>query len=350
VVTDIVKVLPDMRFILQKPIWTHKRYSSLIVAMALLCPLQGFCADQPSPETELVQPSGLLASIDTSRDYVSGKIISFATEIDRFFANDRDFQESNNSMLQLALTKVSGYGGDSKIGLSARANLNLPYAEKRLHLLIESNPDQSSIIEPSPQTKNKAINTQVTVPQSYGLALRYEKLKEELKPFHLSADAGLKFQGVNVNPFIRSRGSYSLPLDKWRLKAAESVYWFNTLGVGETTQLDLEHVLSKSTLFRASSNLTWLNDKQNFDIRQDLSIYQTMNERNAILYQISAIGVSNPQLEVTEYIGSVFYRYKLHKDWVFFELSPQLHFLKTNNFDASFSLGMRLEFLFDGKK
>jgi len=320
--------------------------SSPVLAMALLFPLKLLGAEQAAvqaPET------GIFASIDAPRDYLAGKIVSFATDIDRFFGNDRNYQESNKSVVQLDLARATGYGGDRKLVLSARANLNLPSTEKKLHLLIESNPDQNITGEPAPN-QNTAINNQVSGPQSYGLALRYEKVKEELKALHISADAGLKFQGININPFMRARSSYSIPFETWRLKAAESVYWFNTIGAGETTQVDLEHFLSEPVLFRATSNATWLNDKQNFDLRQDLSVYQTLNERTALLYQVSAIGVSNPQVELTEYVAQILYRYRLHREWIFFELNPQLIFPKVNNFNSSFALTMRLEMLFDGTR
>ncbi len=311
--------------------------------MALLSPLKLLGAEQaavPAPET------GILTSIDAQRDYLSGRIVGFATDMDRFFGNDRNYQEANKSVVQLDLARATGYGGDRKLVLSARANLNLPSTEKKLHLLIESNPDQNTTGEPVPN-QNTAINNQVSGPQSYGLALRYEKVKEELKAMHISADAGLKFQGIHLDPFMRARSSYSVPLDTWRMKAAQSVYWFNTIGAGETTQIDFEHVLSEPVLFRATSNATWLNDKQNFDLRQDLSFYYTLNERTALLYQLSAIGVSNPQVQLAEYVASVFYRYRLHREWVFFELSPQFIFPKVNNFNGSFALTMRLEMLFD---
>lgn len=317
--------------------------STLVLGTTLLFPLPLLGAEQAA---EQAQPPNIFASIDTPRDYLSGKIVSFATDIDRFFGNDRNYQESNKSVVQLDLARATGYGGDRKLVLSARANLNLPSTEKKLHLLIESNPDQNITGEPVPN-QNTAINNQVSGPQSYGLALRYEKVKEELKALHISADAGLKFQGININPFMRARSSYSIPFETWRLKAAESVYWFNTIGAGETTQVDLEHFLSEPVLFRATSNATWLNNKQNFDLRQDLSVYQTLNERTALLYQVSAIGVSNPQVELTEYVAQILYRYRLHREWIFFELNPQVIFPKVNNFNSSFALTMRLEMLFD---
>jgi hypothetical protein len=317
--------------------------SVLVFGTTLLFPLNVLSAE---PTAEQPQPTGILASMDAPRDYLSEKIIGFATDMDRFFGNDRNYQETNKSVVQLDLARATGYGGDRKLVLSARANLNLPSTEKRLHLLIESNPDQNISGEPT-TTQNTAINNQVSGPQSYGLALRYERVKEELRALHVSADAGLKFQGIHVDPFMRARTSYSVPFDTWRMKAAQSVYWFNTIGLGETTQVDFEHVVSEPVLFRATSNATWLKDKQNFDLRQDFSLYQTLNDRTALLYQASAIGVSNPQVELTEYIAQILYRYRLHRQWMFFELNPQLIFPKVNNFRSSFALTMRLEMLFD---
>jgi hypothetical protein len=316
--------------------------------VVILFPLNLLGAEQTNEDMQQPAPFDSLAYIDAPRDYLSGKIVSYASDIDRFFGDDRNYQETNNSVVQLALSKASGYGGSGKYVFAARANINLPSTEKRLHLLIESNPDQNITGEPPENQRNTPITTNVDKPQSVGLALRYEKVKEQLKAMHISADAGIKFQGItNVNPFARARASYSIPMDQWRLKAEQSVYWFNTIGVGETTQVDLEHLLSEPVLFRATSNATWLKDKQNFDLRQDFSIFHTLNERTVLLYQASMIGVSNPQWELTEDRLTFVYRYRLHRHWVFFNISPQLHFPKTENFKPKYSLSMSLNAYFD---
>jgi hypothetical protein len=346
--------------------WPSGFSPSLLLCMALLFPLSLFGAEQPNvtvplPDTSAPQPEtpapqtaapeqqpDLLDTIDAPRDYLSEQLIGFASSIDRFFGDDRNYQESNQSVFQMDLARMTGYGGDRKFVLSGRARLHLPSTEKHLHLLLETDPEKN--VTAAPTQGQPLIGNQIVTPGSYAAAVRYEKQKEEETPWHFSADAGIKFQGIHLNPFARTRGSYSIPLDQWRLKAYESVYWFNTIGAGETTQLDLEHILSESSLFRASSNATWLNDKQNFDLSQSFSIYHTVSERTAMLYQASAIGVSNPQYQVTDYVVLMLYRYRLHRKWIFFELSPQLHFPKTNNFQSSFALSMRLEMLFDGSK
>lgn len=331
-----------MFFLECESIWFRRLSFILLLGNTLLFPMKLFGAEQSA---QPVQQSDVMNSIDAERDYVSGRLISFAGSIDRFFANDRNFQETNQSVFQFDLTRAVGYGGGPGVALSGRAKLNLPVTEQRLHLLLETNPDLTVTGEQTPGLPS--LLNRVVKPESYAVAARYEKSKESIWDF--STDAGIKFQS-GLTPFARARGSYSVPMDRWRLKAVESVYWFNTIGVGETTQIDVERFISKPAFFRATSTATWLKDKQNVDVRQDFSIYHTLNERTALLYQASAIGVSNPQWQVTDYVVQLLYRYRLHRNWIFCEINPQLHFPIEKNFQSSPAISIRLEMLFDESK
>ena len=282
-------------------------------------------------------------ALDAPRDYLSAKLVGFVSSVDRFFGDERHYQETNDSVFQLDTTRVMGYLGEHRFVISGRANVRLPMAERKLHLLIESDPDKNTVVDPK-QTQLQQLNQPAT-PQSYGAALRY--IKEEAERFHLSADAGLKFQGLNTTPFARTRASLAGSLDEWHVKLAETAFWFNTIGVGETTQLDFERPLSASVLFRASSVATWLNNTQNFDLRQDFTGFHTLDERTALLYQASVIGVSQPTTYVTDYVILMQYRYRLHRDWMFLDASPQLHFPRDRSFHDSPLLSVRLEMLFD---
>jgi hypothetical protein len=280
---------------------------------------------------------------DAPRDYLSEKFLGFVNGVDRFFGDDRNFQESRDSVLQFDITRVSGYGSEHKFVYSGRAKVHLPNTEKKLHLLIESDPEKSTSTDAS---RNQPLQTGVApAPKSLGAGVRFEKAEDER--WHYSTDGGLKFQGLNTAPFARTRISYAQPFDLWQLKAAETLFWFNTIGAGETTQLDLERPISEPLLFRATSNATWLHDKQNMDLRQDFTLFHKIDDRNALLYQASAIGVSRPNTHVTDYVLLLLYRYRLHRQWMYLELSPQLHFPEGRNYRRSGMLSMRLEILFD---
>lgn len=285
--------------------------------------------------------------MNTPRDYLSDKFVDLVTGIDSFFGNERNYQESNDSVLQIDLTRVMGYTGEHRFIWQGKAKVHLPRAERSLHLLVESDADKNSA-NASNQVQAGQPTTTTTAPSSYALGLRHE-LKSDDDRWHLGTDGGLKFAGLSTSPFLRARGSYALPLDTWRTKVAETVFWFNTTGVGETTQLDLERPLDPQNLFRATTSATWLNNRQNFDLRQDFSIFQTVSGSTAMLYQASAIGTSDAtmQARVTDYVLLMLYRHRLHRDWMYLEISPQLHFPLERNFTPSGMLVVRLEILFD---
>jgi hypothetical protein len=303
-------------------------------------------AQLPSPPPPEEQPVPILSMADVPRDYLSEQFVGLVSGIDRFFGDDRNYQEANDSVFQLDFTRVMGYGGERRFVLSGRAKVHLPIAEKRLHLLIETDPDKNATVD-STQKQTPPLK-KPAAPESYAAALRFERAREER--WHFSADGGLQFHGLSTTPFARTRASLTVPLEGWRMKLAETLFWFNTIGAGETTQLDFERPISESLLFRSSSNASWLHDTQNFDLRQDLSFFHKLDERTVLLYQASVLGVTRPQTQVTDSVILLVYRYRLHREWVFFELSPQLHFPRERDFRPSSLLSMRLEMLFDGSK
>jgi hypothetical protein len=300
-------------------------------------------AAEPAEETGLV--SSMLAPIDSSRDYLSDNLVDFTTRVDHFFGDERYFQEHNKSVVQLDLSESVGSGGVHVFAFGGRAKLDLPAAEKRFRFVIESTPEKKTTGDgktDQPVTPKEAVAS-----ENYAASLRYEKTDETR--WHFSSEAGAVFQ-FPLDPFVRTRASYALPLGEWRMKVAESLFWFSSIGLGETTQLDMEHVLSDPVLFRATSTATCYKTTQICDLRQDLSVYHTLTDRLALLYQASVIGINQPVVEETAYVLLMRYRYRMHKEWIFLEISPQLSFPRVDDFKLNTLLLLRLEFLFGGKQ
>ena len=317
-----------------------------MLGIALFFPLLSLAETPPSEAPQ--QFSLLDPYLDGSREYVSEKFVNFASSVDRFFGNEINFQESNKSVLQLNLTRVIEEGGNLGFAFSARAKLHLPTTEKRLHLLLETNPEKNLSAGSAPGRSTpqgqQSIFKEAVGPDTYSAALRFENRDDS--PWRFSADAGLKLENLSLPPFVRSRLSYTTPLKAAQLKVTESIFWFNSTGAGESTQLDIDHRLSDALLFRFSNGATWLQDKNNFDLQQHFFLFQTLDEQHSVLYQLSSIGVTNPQTEVTEHIALVLYRQRLHRDWMFLELSPQLHYPKVDNYRYNAQFFVRLDILF----
>ena len=294
---------------------------------------------------EPVAERTLLSVFDAPRDYLSEKVVSYAKNVDQFFCDERYFQEHNKSVIQLEFNETLQEGGNSVFAFEGKAKLDFPAAEKRFRFVIESNPEKKTAGE----VKKDQVSTIKETPakEQYAASLRYEK--EEESNFNFSSELGAKLQ-FPLDPFVRTRGSYSKSFDDWRLKISETVFWFNTIGLGETTQIDMERLLSPPVLFRATSTVTCFEAPQNCDLRQDFTVYNTLSDRAVIQHQASVIGFSQPKFTETAYVLLSRYRYRLHKDWVFYEISPQMNFPRTDGFKMNTLLLLRLEVLLGATK
>jgi hypothetical protein len=279
---------------------------------------------------------------DVTREYVSQGFVRLITGLDRFFGDERSFQESNRSVFQLDVNELLQAGGQRDATLSGRIKLHLPSTEHRMHLLLESDPEQNAV---GPGTPNQPqLFGTFRAPGEYGLALRLERSKEQI--WHTSTDVGIKLHAP-LEPFARARVSLAIPLGEWRMKPAQSLYWFSQSGLGETSQIDFERPLTPQTLFRATSSVTWLHQPQRFDLQQDFTIFHSLDEKRALQYQLSLIGVSKPQSRLDDAVLSVLYRRQLNRRWLFFEFNPQLHFRHSQSYDMDPLLWLRLQILFN---
>jgi hypothetical protein len=301
-------------------------------------------AAAPEVQTQEREPIvEVLTSIDRSRDFISDKIITYSKNLDRFFGDERYFQEHNKSVVQLDLSETLGQAGIQNFGFAGKVKIDLPAVSKRLKFVLESNPEQKSANEVSKD--QLVIPVKEIVPANFAASLRFEHQQEDVWSF--SSDAGVKIQAP-LDPFTRARGSYTISIGQWRLKFAETIFWFNTLGLGATSQLDLERILNPYLLFRATSTTTCYKDPRLCDIRQDLSVFHTLSERAAWIYQASVVATNQPKLQETTYVALARFRYRLHKNWVYFELTPQMSFPREDDFRRNAQLLMRLELLLGG--
>lgn len=290
--------------------------------------------------------------IDLQRDFISDSFLDLASEIDSFFGDDRNFTETNKSVLQVDVAQVMGRNGSPVVALTYKAKFILPNAQKRFHLLLESNPDQNlpgTTLAQQQQPKEVTLFKEFSTPDSYGAALRFEN--KDNNHWRYSADGGIKADGgagiidISIHQFARASVSFTNPMKLAQLKLTESFYTFNTTGPGENTLLELDHHISSKILFRSTSGATFLYDKEFFDLHQDFSIFHTLDRDVSLLYQMTANGVSRPSSEVSEYVALVLYRQRLHQDWIFLELNPQLHYPKATNFLLDAQFIARLEFM-----
>lgn len=294
--------------------------------------------DASNTESEAPQPhSPLFDPLNGTRDTLSGGVTLFANWLDNFFGDDRIYEESQNSHLKLNLLHILEEGHQPRYEAQLQGKLTLPNTQQRLKILFESDPEENG---DSDNTVVQAVES-----QEQSLGLRYIQHTSDWLRAH--TDVGVRFRsGFDTFARFRLRGLFNL--GKWQLRAAETLFWRDSIGPGETTRLDFERRFAKNYLFRATSKATWLDETRQFDMGQDFFLIHTLDKHSGIIYRTGLTAVSEPKTHTTGYILSLRYRQQIHRDWLFFEISPKVLYPEEEDFHTRHSLTFKLEVIFGG--
>lgn len=319
----------------------RRRTTTICLSAVMLFSSTAYSAEDEAANKEketLPQPRILmLEPLDSHRDAASKQVTAFANWLDSFFADERIYEESQKSHLKLNLLQINEEGYEPRYEAKLQGKLTLPNTQERLKLLLESdNVDD--------ETTDNTV-TQAVESQEQALGLRY--IQYTSKFFRAHTDAGIRFRS-GLDTFVRFRLRGLFTADKWQFRAAETIFWRDSTGPGETSRLDIERRLGEDYLFRSTSQATYLDEERQFDMSQDFYLIHTINKYRGVIYRAGVSGVSEPKTHTTGYVLSVRLRQQIHRDWLFFEINPKVVYPEEEDFHTRHSLTFKLEVVFGG--
>jgi hypothetical protein len=90
------------------------------------------------------------------------------------------------------------------------------------------------------------------------------------------------------------------------------------------TRVDYEHTMKQNLLFRSSTEGTLSEEFEGVDWLQAFIVYQRLSKRSSIAYESSATGITKPQSLTTNYRLGVRFRRNFHREWLFYEVAPEV--------------------------
>lgn len=281
--------------------------------------------------------------LDKPRDYLSERFVSLSNRVDRFFAEDRVFEESRTSYLRFYGDLVLRKSGASDFNPILQAKVVLPALEKRLHILFESDSDVTGEV-PTTSVPTQSGTPKVNVPNDFRAAVQVQVT--DSPHWNINTDVGLRFHGLTLPPFARVRVSRVQTVHKWQFRLTLAAYWYEQSGLGQSTQYDADYRFSDHYLGRSRTQAIWSDHDQRFDFEQSFLLYHPIDDSHALSYGASVYGQSQPNSHITDYALSVTWRTRIHREWLFLDVQPGVSWPETESFHFTPTLLLRLEAIF----
>ena len=313
-----------------------------IAAAAVLVALsagQAPCAD-PVTESE-EKPPGIL---DTGHAGASEQVRQLGAWFDRFFSDENYEAEINKSWVRIRLDSFSELYEGTDVDVRARVRLKLPALNKRIQfeILSPGEPDDlggsdgSGAESPPPGTSEENVSVVV----SYV----FRALKER----SIIARLGLGFDGYTPNPYVALRYRELVPLnDVWNFRFTENIRYYSLDGLESRTTLDFERILEEDMLFRTSLDGTWLQEDPDYFYSLSFALFRPLDNKSAVEYQL-VNGFRTDPHRLNQITVSLRYRQKIWRDWLTFEVAPQVSFPDERDFEPVPAILFRLEATFGG--
>lgn len=272
-------------------------------------------------------------TVDTAHEQVSGAIEVVAKSVDRFFAEERSFEEENESTVQISFDALWRESHDVRFDGQVRAKVVLP-GMKRRFLVLESDPREAA--SGSPQADPLAPEDNAS-DYTLGLERVLERSNWQIRP-----SAGLRFS-MPLDPYVRLRAIRYYDLDRWLARVSSTASWFNSDGIGLSADVGFDRPIAEDLLFRSATAAEWTKDPELTSAGQMFSLYQRLASRAQLAYDLGATFDNDPNWRATDYYARLRYRRLIYKSWAFLEVRPRIGWPEENDHRKELSLLVRLE-------
>lgn len=290
------------------------------------------------PDAEEDEEDGpVFQALETSQEAVARTVVNLSRAMDRMLGAREVYpDEEYDSILRVRFFQRIDDSGGSRLEPRISGRVSLPGAEQRWSVIFFSDDYDD------PLDRERGTDRELDQTTRGSVALRY------LKPIRDRAKTSLSV-GLRTGPvdmILRGRLWYEFDAGKLAIRPEQSLFWYDERGLGAATWLRFEYPLSGLKLLRSESGATWFNRDERFYYDQIFSLLQPLSHRRGLLWQLGMQAESRPNAHVTNYYAQVRWRSLIHRDWLVFEVRPQIISERENDFHFEHRIYVGFELLF----
>jgi hypothetical protein len=128
-----------------------------------------------------------------------------------------------------------------------------------------------------------------------------------------------------VDPYAKATYRHNFIFDDaTALRARQTVFWRDSRGFGETTEIDFDRLVTPRLLIRFDNTATLAEDEERIEWASALIAFQSLGARRAISYSGFVTGIANTDVPVRDFGFELRYRRQTFRKWLFLELRSSL--------------------------
>ncbi|MDH3512764.1 MAG: hypothetical protein OER85_18125 [Gammaproteobacteria bacterium] len=287
--------------------------------------------------------------LDKSQTMVYETVCGSVAWFDGFFGDRRYDQESGNTFGRIGLSTFWDQRDGFNTKFRFRARFALPELQERASLLIGRG-DEQELIEERPELLDTVPgNFNSVEDDSFLVGLGYSRGQGLKRGFDFSVGAKLR---LPPEPYVKAAYRRAWELSESTLfRIRPLVYWRYEEGLGSTLNLDLDHLLTKTSMVRWSNSGNVSQDQDVEGVRwlTYLSLFRALSNRRALSYHLLAGGETEADVRLQNYGFEVRYRQRVLREWLFIEFLSSLTWPReflTEERESNFGAGIGIEMYF----
>ncbi len=293
-------------------------------------------ADQVETNPEEEDPG----TLDTVHETVSDRVRGAATWLDSFLGDERFLEEDNRTTVTMRLDTILEERRGLELKPRVNARIVLPRTERRFHLVVGRDDDEQGI-----DSTQKPDETPGTDDSDVGLQYFLKATARN----NIRGEVGLRFNDLTPNPYAGARYRHTLPLGSWVARGYQRMRNYRVEGWESQTTIDFERLLGEGLFFRASTTGSWFEQEPGYYYGQYFSIFHWIEGSGLCTYEWNNSLQTRPSNELKETQLRFRFSRRVFRDWILFEIAPQVTWREEIDYEPALGIMLRLELLFGGR-
>jgi len=273
--------------------------------------------------------------VDRQKEVIDHRIQRASQWVDAFFSDPNFEAESANTLYRIRPEFYYRKEQSAKLKIKVRVKFHLPNLSRNASLVIGSDDADDSFDDSVDDSTEEPI-----------IGLQF--FGRQTRRWNTSLSVGLKFNEFAV--FAGPRVRYLKPWgERKSVRFTQSVRYQSNNYWNTISRLDLNFILGDSLYFRQTFDGRLRGERfeeEGFYTRVSSILTQRLKKGLGLQYDFTTIFNTRPETHVDRYVLSLRYRKRTSREWLYYEIVPQVSF--DHEYDYVFNPGirLRLEFFF----